>query len=272
LTKSTAARGAGLDADDGVRPSLGSQIHFMTVSVLLAAGGLAALVKGTLGFGFPPVATPLVAGIVGAKTAVIVLAIPSLVLNLMQVWIGRSSISAWRSVAALMFSIVLGSFGGGYLLTVLPVHLTGAVVGVCVLGYVTLAMLKVRLQVAPYFVGPVGAVLGLVAGLLGGATGIHGPLVILYLSALRLDKEAFAGLASLILLVAQVPQVMAYATFGLFNAERLLWSAAMLPGIALGFYCGLVLRSRVSQRTFAVAVQCALLLIGSRLLYEAIRP
>ncbi|HEV8486856.1 MAG TPA: sulfite exporter TauE/SafE family protein [Blastocatellia bacterium] len=244
----------------------------MTVGILLMAGGLAALVKGTLGFGFPPVATPLVAGIVGAKTAVTVLAIPSLVLNLTQVWIGRSSIGAWRSVVPLMSSIILGSFCGGYLLTVLPAHLAGALVGMCVMGYVTLAMLKVRLELAQHLVRPAGAVLGLVAGLLGGATGIHGPLLVLYLSMLRLEKETFAGLLSLVLLIAQVPQVMAYAVFGLFNSESLLWSAAMLPGVAVGFYCGSILRSRISQRTFAVVVRCALLVVGIRLLFEAIWP
>src|SRR5262245_57094885 len=131
-------------------------------AMVLAAVGLAALVKGTLGFGFPPVATPLVAGILGAKAAVIILAIPGLVLNLTQVLIGRGNIAAWRSLLPVMSSIIIGSFTGGYLLTVLPTHLAGALVGACVTAYVTLAMLKVHLQLAPHLVGPAGAVLGLV--------------------------------------------------------------------------------------------------------------
>ena len=43
---------------------------------------LSALVQATIGFGFPMIATPLLAMVTDMKTAVIYVAIPTLVLNL----------------------------------------------------------------------------------------------------------------------------------------------------------------------------------------------
>lgn len=43
---------------------------------------LSALVQATIGFGFPMIATPLLAMVTDIKTAVIYVAIPTLVLNL----------------------------------------------------------------------------------------------------------------------------------------------------------------------------------------------
>lgn len=243
----------------------------MTTTLVAVAAALAAAIKGTLGFGFPPVSTPLIASIVGARTAVVALAIPGLLLNFAQAWTGRAHVRGSRPLLPLMAALVVGTLGGAYLLTVLPAHLATMLVGATVVVYIVLAMLRVEPALPQTWVGPVGAGVGLVAGLLGGATGIYAPLLVLYLAAMRLDKERFTALISIVFFVGQMLQVAGYAALGLFTAERLLLSALMIPPVAVGFFLGTAVRSWMSQRAFAVVVRLALLVIGLRLVFEALR-
>ena len=243
----------------------------VTTVLVAAAAALAALIKGTLGFGFPPVATPLIASIVGAKTAVVALAIPGLLQNVAQAWTGRVHLKGCRPLLPLMAALVVGSLGGAYLLTVLPGHLATMLVGATVVVYVVLAMFRVDPALPPTWTGPVGAGAGLVAGLLGGATGIFAPILVLYLTAVRMDKERFTAVISIAFFVGQVPQIAGYAGLGLFTTERLLLSALMIPPVAVGFAIGTAVRSWMSQRAFAMVVRLALLVIGVRLVFEALR-
>lgn len=243
----------------------------LTVALVAAAAALAALIKGTLGFGFPPVATPLIANIVGAKTAVTALAIPGLLQNIAQSWAGRGHVRECRPLLPLLASLALGSLGGAYLLTVLPAHLATMLVGATVVIYTVLAMCRLEPVIPAGWAAVVGVLAGLVAGLLGGATGIFAPVLVLYLTALRLDKERFTAVISTAFFVGQVPQIAGYAALGLFTRERLLLSALMIPPVAVGFLLGTAVRSWMSQRAFAVVVRLALLVIGVRLVFEALR-
>lgn len=242
-----------------------------TITLVAAAAALAAAIKGTLGFGFPPVATPLIAGIIGAKTAVVALAIPGLLQNIAQAWSGRVHLKRCRPLLPLLAALVVGFLGGAYLLTVLPAHLATTLVGVAAVVYALLAMFRLDPTLLPTWAGPVGVGVGLVAGLLGGATGILAPLLVLYLTAVRLDKEQFTAVISIAFFVGQVPQIAGYAGLGLFTADRLLLSAVMIPPVAVGFALGTAVRSWISQRVFVVAVQVALFVIGIRLVLEAMK-
>jgi hypothetical protein len=82
------------------------------------------------------------------------------------------------------------------------------------------------------------------------------------LSTGRGGSVSFAG---------QVPQIAGYAGLGLFTTERLLLSALMIPPVAVGFAIGTAVRSWMSQRAFALVVRLALLVIGLRLVFEALR-
>jgi uncharacterized protein len=236
-----------------------------TAAVIAGAVWLAALIKGTLGLGFPPVATPLVATVVGAQAAVVSLAVPSFLQNVTQAWAGRAHLRQWRALTPLLVTMVIGALAGAYLLTVLPVHLTEFLVGFAIVVYAVLALFRIEPNIPPHLIRITGALVGLAAGLLGGATGIYAPILALYLATLRLDKEQFAATISLVFLVGQIPQLATYLALGLFTADRLLLSALVIPPVVVGFAIGTAVRSRISQRSFALGVRLALLVIGLRL-------
>src|SRR2546428_7227148 len=79
-----------------------------------AAVLLAALVKGAISFGFPPLATPLLALVMDVKSAVAVLIIPNIVMDALQLFrLGNFAALARRMTVLTLFGAdgpVLGNW------------------------------------------------------------------------------------------------------------------------------------------------------------------
>ena len=75
-------------------------MFFDTTTILVGISLLvAAFVKGTTGFGFPLIATPTVALLLDIRTAVTILIIPNLVMDIALVFRGGLPYAAFRRFA-----------------------------------------------------------------------------------------------------------------------------------------------------------------------------
>src|SRR2546430_16034513 len=82
-----------------------------------AAVLLAALVKGAISFGFPPLATPLLALVMDVKSAVAVLIIPNIVMDALQLF----RLGDFAAVGRRMAGVALFRAVGTWLGPLLPV-------------------------------------------------------------------------------------------------------------------------------------------------------
>lgn len=140
-----------------------------TLSVLVAA-----FVKGAIAFGFPTIATPLFALVVDVRTAVAVLVLPNLAMDVAQSLRRPGLWPVLRRHAVLYATGTVGTFVGTYWLTRFSDRQAMLVLGAFVLGFVALNASRLTIRVNPswerYLAGPVG----LVAGVMGGITNAHG--------------------------------------------------------------------------------------------------
>jgi len=88
---------------------------------------------------------------------------------------------------------------------------------------------------------------GLGAGVIGGATSMFAPPLVIYLVALRLPKETFVGAVSVCLLGGQIPQLVSFVGFQMFTASRLRVAALFCMLSALGFLLGIRLQRTIRQ-------------------------
>src|SRR3989337_2293524 len=95
---------------------------------------LAAYVKGTTGLGFPLIATPTVALLLDIRTAVTILIIPNIVMDIAQIFRGTFSPSLFRRFSWLLVLTVAGVFLGTKVLVTLPLWLLNLTLGVIVLA------------------------------------------------------------------------------------------------------------------------------------------
>jgi uncharacterized membrane protein YfcA len=226
-----------------------------------------------IAFGFPIVATPLLAMVVDVKTAIALSIVPNIVMDALQV--GRRSQNLWataRRVAVLLAFGFLGTVVGTGSLVVMPARLALAILALVVLGFVVLnvsgASFRVPARGEPWLSPPVG----FAAGFLGGVTNVPGTLLVLYFHALGLSKQEFVRSVALCFMSYKIAQLVTVASYGLLTWP-LLGASVALTIVGIGaFWLGLRVQDALPERTFNRAVLVFLTLLGLSLLARSLWP
>src|SRR4051794_37421487 len=240
----------------------------------LVAGALAVLaaafVKGAVAFGFPLVATPLLALAVGVKTAVAVSILPNIVMDSVQlVRRGQALATVRRMLSLILFSMV-GMWLGTRLLVVLPARVATLVLGVFVLTFAGISAWGRAPPVPPRWEPWLSPPVGLVAGVLGGLPNVPGTPMVLYFVALGLDKYDFVRAVAVTFIVVKVVQLAAVAWYGLLDAHLLAVSVAFSVVAVAGFAVGARLQDWLPARAFNRAVLAFLVLTGVWLIFRGL--
>ena len=98
-----------------------------------------------------------------------------------------------------------------------------------------------------------------VAGLLAGATTMManaaGPIMLLYLLAMKLPKEEFIGTGAWFFAAVNWVKVPFSAGLGLITPQSLLLDATLAGGVLAGAVVGILVANRLPQKLFAVGMQ-----------------
>ena len=234
---------------------------------------MASFIKGVIAFGFPIVATPLLAMVVEVKTAIALSIVPNIVMDALQV--RRRSGDLWptaRRVAVLLAFGFVGTVVGTRSLVVMPPGLALAILAVVVLGFVGLnvsgATFRVPARAEPWLSPPVG----FAAGFLGGVTNVPGTLLVLYFHALGMSKHDFVRSVALCFMSYKVVQLVTVASYGLLTWP-LLGGSVALTVVGLGaFWLGLRVQDALPERIFNRAILIFLTLLGVSLLARSLWP
>lgn len=240
--------------------------------IIFAAGAvLSGVVKGALGFGESLVFTPIAAILIDPTVAVIVLAVPPLMVNVFQVGETGTGLGYvrrnWRLVLfALAGSAIgvffLGSFESGPLIPLL--------IAILILAYVIFQVAKgfATFEKAgnPTILGGVGFAEGF---LLGAAN--FGPLLPTYLHSFERNAERYIGGLSMVLALIFGERVIQMLVSGLMS-PYLLWLGAVTALVTLvGLAAGTVLRRvGIDQRLFSRLVVGLLLLVSLSIFYTTV--
>ena len=234
---------------------------------------MASFIKGVIAFGFPIVATPLLAMVVEVKTAIALSIVPNIVMDALQVRRRRGDL--WptaRRVAVLLAFGFVGTVVGTRSLVVMPPALALAILAVVVLGFVGLnvsgATFRVPARAERWLSPPVG----FAAGFLGGVTNVPGTLLVLYFHALGMSKHDFVRSVALCFMSYKVVQLVTVASYGLLTWP-LLGGSVALTVVGLGaFWLGLRVQDALPERIFNRAILIFLTLLGVSLLARSLWP
>lgn len=244
----------------------------LTWALGLTGVALAAFVKGAVGFGYPLIATPLLALATDVRTAVAVLVVPNILMDVLQVIRQPGLVGAMRRRASLLATGILGTVLGTQFLATISTRGLFVTLGVTVLVFVALSLARPAWRISPGMEGPLSPVVGLVAGVLGGLTNTPAVVVTPYYYALGLPKAEFVRALSATFLTFKLTQLGAVWQVGLLDRRIWLpWAAAALVSLA-AFRLGLVAQDRVPQATFNRAVLVLLAVVGVAMLARAARP
>lgn len=245
-----------------------------TVALLTLIIVVAGTTNGLAGFGFALVGTMALATVLEPATAVVVMIIPILAVNLSLVreLSGEELRSCSRRFAPLIGAALVGTVVGMAVLSRLPTAPLRVGLGILTLGFVATAQQRLPLPdwsagaagtFARTRVGMVGV--GGVSGLLFGGTNV-GVQLIAYLRSFDLSHGVFVGVVALVFLGLNGLRVGIAGLFGLYPSQGLLVASivAAVPAV-IGVAVGKRLRVIASERARRLVVLGLLTAVGVRL-------
>jgi len=218
-----------------------------------------ACLQGLSGFGYSLFSLPLLVLLMPASSAVPVLSVTSIFLNLLVLIRTRRHLDL-RWMAPLLVSGAAGILPGVWVLRMADPGTMRVAIGAIVVMASAAMLLGIRLRLARERLAMVAA--GLLSGALNGATTFSGPPVILLLANQRVPRHRFRGSLAAYFLALNILAVPAFAVGGLLTASVGLDVARSFPAVAAGAMLGIWLAGRVGERLFGVLALLAMALLG----------
>lgn len=244
-----------------------AELGLWALVFIAAACLIAGFAHGALGFGFPIVATPLVALVLDIKSAIAVLAPLTLVVVVISTFRGGSLRAVARDYWFLPLAIAIGAVLGTRVLLAAPPEPFIAVLAAVILLYLNIDRLEraasptvQRLRV--FF----GVAFGIAAGVFEAVANVAGPILLIYFMLLGLAPSQIVQTLNLCFTFGKGSQVLTWASAGALSPR--LWAAVAalaLPSVA-ALFLGMRLRDRIDAATYrrwlrrALAAMAVLLL------------
>lgn len=250
---------------------MSGEIELTAVLVATAAYLLGGYVKGVTGFALPLVAVSATASVLDAKTAVALVILPVLVSNLQQAFrqgVGPLLETArrfWPTQLLLTAMILLSA----QLLPALDDRVFFLALGGALAFFATAQLAGWRPRIAPSGERGWGFGAGLVAGFYGGLSGIWGPPMVLYFSALGLSIREQTRATGFCFLVGALALAPSHILTGVLNRNTAPLSLAMIPVAMAGQWLGQRTQDKMDLALFQRWTLIVLAISGANLLRRA---
>ncbi|WP_420861440.1 sulfite exporter TauE/SafE family protein [Algirhabdus cladophorae] len=238
-------------------------VFVISLAVALVAG----CIKGMVGFAMPTVFMLALSSVLSPEIALAGLILPTLATNGMQAF--RQGIGA--AVASIKSFKTYLIYGGVALFVVAQTvrFITPSalylIIGIPVTALVILQISGLRFHVTPQQRPMVERGVGVLAGGLGGISGIWGPPTVAFLTALNTEKTEQMRVQGVIYGGGAFLLFVAHLFSGVLGAQTIVYSLSLIPPAVLGMWLGSKFQDSVDQETFRKITLVVLLFAGLNL-------
>lgn len=230
----------------------------------------ASIVHGSIGFGFGMISTPLIALFTDMQTTIMLMIIPTMLVNIMSIVSEGKFFEAIRKFWFIIFLMVVGSALG----TVLLIYLNSEYFKLLLAGIIFLYLFQSNSNMRFSFVSkyPKSSTytLGIVGGIISGLTNIVAPLMIMYTMEMNYTKKDTIQLSNLCFLFTRIGQVVVFLYYGTFAMETFEVSMISLIAVVLGLYFGIKIKKRIDRKLYTKILKILLFIIASILVSTTI--
>ena len=234
-------------------------------AVILVAG----LLQGALGFGFPFVATPLIALAADMRTAIVAVLLPTLATICVALFASGPLNATLARFWAMPLYAMLGAAAGTWVFVSAPEAPYTLVLALLTLFYLSLDYLgRADWPVIRRHERAFAPLSGFTSGIFEGTANVAAPPLIIYYLALGLTPVMLVQALNICFLVGKSTQLTILATRGGVGLDEWL---ATLPLAAIGVagsLAGVRIRSRIDADVFRRWVKRALLVIALGLIAQ----
>ncbi len=243
----------------------------MTAILYPAIISLAALIHGTLGIGFPMIATPLLALVTDVRTAILLLVLPTVVINAANILKGGH----WSQSVAVYWPLalygMLGSIIGTRLLIVLSPEPFRPLLAVMLILYLNTDRLGFGLGWVQRYPRTAMAVFGMAAGILAGTVNVMLPALIIFALEVRMPKTVMIQVFNFCFLFGKLTQGAVFLHAGLMTTAVLATAAPLAALGLLVMLAGMRVRDRIPTAVYRRWLRRLLVLLAVLLMVQFIR-
>ncbi|CAN7560721.1 sulfite exporter TauE/SafE family protein [Aminobacter sp. LjRoot7] len=244
----------------------------LLIIVVGAVFVLAGLVKGVVGLGLPTVAMGLLGLIMLPAEAAAILLLPSFVTNIWQLLAGPDITALVRRLWPMMLAVFAATLASTGLITSSYTSIVTAGLGLVLLAYAALGLLRLKMSVPQAAEPWAGPVVGAFTGIMTGATGVFVIPAVPYLGGLGLGRDDLVQALGLSFTVSTLALGIGLWANGAVPLHQLGMSAfAILPALA-GMWLGGWLRGRIAAETFRRWFFAGLALLGAHISWQGLAP
>lgn len=223
------------------------------------AGGLA---KGVFGLGMPLVGLPVMVLAIPYPTAVALFLVPNFTANGQQMFEGGRLLTNLRRFATLLVPMLAVIPLSVRLLVSISAETSLLVLGALCVIFAAYQMFPLSFRCPPERERWMNPAVGAVAGALAGISGIYGPVLIVYLMALRLPKDDFVAALSMMYFLGSVMIAVMLARESVVTVEVLAASAVGAAIIGAMMALGRIVRRRIDEARYRTLILVLLALMG----------
>lgn len=232
--------------------------HLILVLLII---GCASFVHGMLGIGFPLLSTPLIVLMVDVRTAMLLLLIPTMTVNIASIIRGGRWSESIGRYWPLAIYVALGSIAGTQLIIVSPQAPYKLLMAAVLLVYLNVHRMGGRLPLINQWPRTSMLAFGLLAGFLAGTVNAAIPALIIYALELQLPANAMVQVFNLCFLTGKLSQAATFASAGYFTFDVIRATLPLALFTLLGLAGGMVIRSRFETQTYRRWLRRALFVI-----------
>src|SRR2546421_422393 len=221
----------------------------------------AGFIKGAVGIGLPTVVMGLLSIVMAPAQAATLMVMPALATNIWQMAAGPALGALLRRYATMIVAVFIGTFTTIGLMTKTTAF-AGAALGAVLAAYGAYGLWGRRFQVERATERWLGPLVGLVTGLLSGATGVFVIPNVPYLTSLRMDAEELVQSVGILAFMCPLAIGLALAVHGQYRVDMAGTSFLALVPALTGMWFGIRLRRRLRAEIFMKWFFAALIALG----------
>jgi uncharacterized protein len=246
-----------------------SDWHFYALAVFAVT--LLGLSKG--GFaGVGALSLPMLAFVIPPVQAAAILLPILIVQDVVGVWAFRRTVD-WRLIAWMMPGAIAGIVLGYLFAAQLSESAVLGAVGAISLVFGAYRLWAERngsVEVARGLPEWIGSVFGVASGFTSQIAHAGQPPFQVWVLPRRLPRDVLVGTTAIFFAAVNWIKVPAYVALGQFSRGNLLTAAALMPVAIVSTFAGVRLVRRVSPERFYAAIYVLMMLVGAKLIYDAL--
>ena len=245
---------------------LDAPVLFAIIAVMLLSG----LVHGTLGLGFPMVATPMLATMMDVRSAILLTLLPTMAVNIVSIANSRAGWETARQFGPLILFALLGSVIGTSVLATSDPAPFRILLAALILLYLWNG-LRIPRQWLERNALLAMALFGLSAGIAAGTTNVMVAVLIIYFLSLETPRSTLVPALNSCFLVGKTTQIVVLAIAGLVSLRLVAETAPLAAAAVIALLLGQRLQPRIQVATYQALLRKLLGLLAIILVYQFLR-